>query len=468
MQRLTDHEKKILELVKKHPEILDNPAEREKIAKANSMTEKTLRNRIADLKRYGLVGDKVTTDDSQKVSPREYPSLLDYIAVILRWKRTIFLLVFFTCAVVAVYSLIMPKTYQSHATIVPSEYETSSTFLGALPTSIMGIDLGRGSAEIFLFKAIFESRTLQDATIDKFGLIDVYAVNNVDEAIEELTSRTIITITNENTLKVIYSHETSWFSWSSEREDSTKKFVAEVARFMIDKLDQLNREYQSREAKSYREFIENRYKGVKTDLAFLEDNLKEFQDQHEVIMLDEQLVANFQTAALLEAEIIKKEMELSIGEEKHGADNPLVTNLRAELQAAKSALNASFGGTEGETRYLLGYNKDLPSMLQDYLRMQRDLLIQTEIFKFLTTKFEEAKLREAEDIPTIQVLDYPHVPFLRSSPRRAMMVVTTGVLMIIFSVILVFVLDFFSRIRSEFPEQYTEIRRLSRFRKKKD
>jgi len=185
-------------------------------------------------------------------------------------------------------------------------------------------------------------------------------------------------------------------------------------------------------------------------------------------MLDEQLVANFQTAALLEAEIIKKEIELSIGEEKHGADNPLVTNLRAELQAAKSALNASFGGTEGETRYLLGYNKDLPSMLQDYLRMQRDLLIQTEIFKFLTTKFEEAKLREAEDIPTIQVLDYPHVPFLRSSPRRAMMVVTTGVLMIIFSVILVFVLDFFSRIRSEFPEQYTEISRLSRFRKKKD
>jgi DNA-binding Lrp family transcriptional regulator len=93
MQTLTDHEKKILELVKKHPEILDNPAEREKIAKANSMTEKTLRNRIADLKRYGLVGDNVTTDDSQKVSPREYPSLLDYIAVILRWKRTIFLLV---------------------------------------------------------------------------------------------------------------------------------------------------------------------------------------------------------------------------------------------------------------------------------------------------------------------------------------------------------------------------------------
>ncbi len=58
MQTLTDHEKKILELVKKHPEILDNPAEREKIAKANSMTEKTLRNRIADLKRYGLVDSK--------------------------------------------------------------------------------------------------------------------------------------------------------------------------------------------------------------------------------------------------------------------------------------------------------------------------------------------------------------------------------------------------------------------------
>jgi len=58
MQILTDHEKKILELVKKHPEIVDNRSERERIAKTSSMTEKTLRNRIADLKRYGLVDSK--------------------------------------------------------------------------------------------------------------------------------------------------------------------------------------------------------------------------------------------------------------------------------------------------------------------------------------------------------------------------------------------------------------------------
>ncbi len=55
MIKLTPHEQKILDLVKKNPEIIHNPEKRKEIAEQEGFTEKTLRNRIGDLKKYGVL-----------------------------------------------------------------------------------------------------------------------------------------------------------------------------------------------------------------------------------------------------------------------------------------------------------------------------------------------------------------------------------------------------------------------------
>ena len=54
--KLTPHEKKILALIELHPEIITDTKKREQIAKENGLSEKTLRNRIGDLKKYGVIG----------------------------------------------------------------------------------------------------------------------------------------------------------------------------------------------------------------------------------------------------------------------------------------------------------------------------------------------------------------------------------------------------------------------------
>ena len=55
MNTLTEHEKKILDLIKQNPKIVSDRSIREKIAKDNNISEKTLRNRIAEFKRFGLI-----------------------------------------------------------------------------------------------------------------------------------------------------------------------------------------------------------------------------------------------------------------------------------------------------------------------------------------------------------------------------------------------------------------------------
>ena len=52
---LTPHEQKILDLVKKNPNVIDNPEKRKFIAEQNGLSEKTLRNRIGDLRKYGVL-----------------------------------------------------------------------------------------------------------------------------------------------------------------------------------------------------------------------------------------------------------------------------------------------------------------------------------------------------------------------------------------------------------------------------
>ena len=55
MMKLTPHEEKILALIKKNPEIITDTKKRTVIAKENGLSEKTLRNRIGDLKKYGVI-----------------------------------------------------------------------------------------------------------------------------------------------------------------------------------------------------------------------------------------------------------------------------------------------------------------------------------------------------------------------------------------------------------------------------
>ena len=59
---LTPHEKKILSLVQSNPDIVTNSKTRAKVAKKNGLSEKTLRNRIGDLRKYGLLDESLKND----------------------------------------------------------------------------------------------------------------------------------------------------------------------------------------------------------------------------------------------------------------------------------------------------------------------------------------------------------------------------------------------------------------------
>ena len=64
--KLTPHEQKILKIINDNPKVVDNPNIRSKIAKKYQLTEKTLSNRIAELRKRGLLEKKSNAQSDEK------------------------------------------------------------------------------------------------------------------------------------------------------------------------------------------------------------------------------------------------------------------------------------------------------------------------------------------------------------------------------------------------------------------
>ena len=89
---LTQHEQKIFDIVSNHPEIMDNPEKRESIAKLYGLTEKTLRNRIAELKKRGLINSQDSLANGKKLIQDGEVNIGVIFHLLLRWKKTLIIM----------------------------------------------------------------------------------------------------------------------------------------------------------------------------------------------------------------------------------------------------------------------------------------------------------------------------------------------------------------------------------------
>ena len=77
----------------------------------------------------------------------------------------------------------------------------------------------------------------------------------------------------------------------------------------------------------------------------------------------------------------------------------------------------------------------------------RDAKIKEMLYQLLSQEYELAKIEEAKSMPTIQVLDAAVVPEVKSKPKRMLMVVLSGIVALLASVLLAFVREYVARIK---------------------
>ena len=81
---------------------------------------------------------------------------------------------------------------------------------------------------------------------------------------------------------------------------------------------------------------------------------------------------------------------------------------------------------------------DIPDLGVQLLRLNREVEIQNTLFIFLTQQYEEAKIQEAKNTPTVQVLDYALIPNIKYKPVRSRLLIIAFAFSSIFSMYFVY------------------------------
>lgn len=389
--------------------------------------------------------------------------LIDYLFVLVKWRKSIILTFLIVCILAAGISLILPKVHRSYSTIFPPVEDSGmgiSSLLSQVPLGGLGIGLGTVSQETYTVLAILKSRTVMESVAEEFNLMARYNTKNMEKTIKELRDNVRVDVNDDGTITVSTDASTKWLP-SKEAENEARVLARNMANYFVSELDRLNKEVKIERAHNTRLFIERRYHQNQRDLEIAEDQLKKFQETYGTIALPEQTAATISAAAEIQARIIEKEIEINILRGQVGDSHSEVMRLSRELDELDNKYNDFIEGSlerfEGEAKEGLDLFIPLgtiPDIGLNYARLYREVIFQEKIMEFILPQYEQAKIQEAKDTPTIQILDEAVIPVKRIKPKRSFFVLFWGALSLLVSICIIFTIETIDHLRTESPEKY--------------
>ncbi len=385
-------------------------------------------------------------------------NLLDYLLVLARNWRMIALVCIATFILSCGATLLMPNIYTSTARILPPTESKGglSSMLGGMSdlAALAGVSVGGSSGELYV--GMLKSRTVSDAIIDEFNLMEVYE--------QEYRVKTHAALDEHVTISL--GKDDGIVSISVEDEDPER--AASIANTYVEELKKLNVSLNLSSAGRERLFLENRLKMVKADLLAAEENLKDFQEKNRAISIDDQATAIIEAISQLKGELASREVELGVLLSYQTEQNPQVKSLREGVAQLKEQIRKLERSPAGKkiTDDIFIATSDVPELGIQYARVLRDFKVQETLFELLTKQYEIAKINEAKDTSTIQVLDEGAVPDRKSKPKRSLIVLLATFVVGFMAVLFAFVREYSQKMPDEDRGRWEEIKSAMRLRKK--
>ncbi len=371
-------------------------------------------------------------------------NLLDYWRVLIKHKKLIGAIVGAAIVISVIYSLLLPKVYSSTAKIFAPQQDNSLSagILAQLPGGLSGLASGMlsGGTPADIWVAVLESQTLKGAIVEKYDLRNRYEAKTIEAARNVLNGNVRIKKSREGIVSITV-------------EDINPEKAAELTNAFVEELDRINRELITSSSRRMRIFVEERLEETKEKLTEAEDTLKNFQEKNKAIKMDDQSTAIIEAVGLMKGQLMAKEVELQTLLSFATLNNPQVEMLRAEIKALQRGLRELEGTTSDKTSDILIPTAKIPDLGLRYARLLREFKIQETLFELLTQQYEMARIQEAKDSPTVQVLDRALVPEKRSKPKRKRIVMLSVIVSVFLAVFLAFFLEYIARIKENESNQ---------------
>ncbi len=382
--------------------------------------------------------------------PETKPTKLsDYWSTIIHYRRILIRNTIIVVIIAIIISLLLPIKYTATATILPPSSEDMSLLGlmggGGLSSGIANLSrITSGLPGLYspsdLFAAILKSGRIKGALIEKYNLKKEFKAKTMIDASKALDEITKIEVTPEGMLSVSVTYK-------------NKYLATDLANSYIEELDRFNKETAMTTGRKYRMFVEQRLKETSDSLSRAEEALRKFQEQHRTVALDIEIENAIATIAKLKSEIILREVQKGAVASASSFNNPYVANIDQELRELKRQLARIEFGSADTTRKEFGAGFSvpfarLPELSLEYARLLRDVKIQEAVFELLTQQYEQAKIMESKDTPTVQFLDRASPPEKKSFPKRTFIVLFAFVLSVVFNIFLAFILEYLDEIKA--------------------
>lgn len=379
-------------------------------------------------------------------------SILDLILVLM--ERKVFVLVFMgivsTAAIIL--TLVLPKSYSAKAVILPPATNQMSLPLGSLAggdavvsnlmRSLNLFGAGGGTDQLL---SILDSRKLADRAIRKFDLETHYKFRGKKYFPEDVIRAFHLNLkVKENDFGNI---EVSFMDKSPDR-------AYKMANFIVEQLDSINYQIAKEHAGYSRRFFEERLLRIKSDLDTAHNRFAKFKLANNYLDLEKQIESTVDVLAGIETERMSLELEIDQLRSKLGGDNQRLRELIREKGILEKRSKAFLTKGDGEILVAL---KSTPTLGIEYAYLFRDVKVQEAIYQFVLQMFEQAKMNEANNVPTVRVLEHAYLPKKRARPKRAIICILIFFSGLVVVSTIVVTQAWFARQRREDTETYRKL-----------
>ncbi len=336
--------------------------------------------------------------------------LLSLLESALRHRRLVGLLTATLILLASATAILLPDLYKASVVIMPPQSNSTSAAmlaqlgnLGALASMGGGLSIKNPND---MQVALMKSRTVEDAMVERFHLQAEYHKRYVSSACKRWERMTAV----DNGLKdgLIRLSVT----------DRDPRRAAELANGWVEEYRKLAASLAMTEAAQRRLFFEREVNKEHEALTRAEDNLKDTEQRTGVLELDGQSRALIASAAMLRAQVAAKQVEIRAMQEFATSENPDMARAEQELTGMESQLAAMDVNSDHVTGDLIAPKGKVTQAGLDYARALREVKFHEAMYELLTRQYEVARVDEARQGSTVQVVDPAIVPDRPSSRYR--------------------------------------------------
>lgn len=360
-------------------------------------------------------------------------NLLDLYHAIRRRIRLICMIVVVATLASVLYSLFLPKIYRSEAVILPLGNSSVAGSLGGVIaaqfqslSALSGGNMG-GSGVNAKLTALLQSWTLTKNVIQNHDLLKVFFKDEWNSAQQQWKigyppSMEVAVALFQGRLSVADDKKSGMLKIAIE--DQSPELAKKIVDVTLIELQSFVSNKELSQAKRRRVFIEKRLTFSKRELLEMGKNLAQVYQGD-----------NISPQAAL--------VDVSIGAEI--TDDATNDNILAQLTDNLANLSQKKEKLDEAMKHSSVVHNVPQQVYMDYMNQKRQVLV--SIVSLLSQEYEMAKMEEAREGVSFQVIDAARVPKIRFKPERRKIVSKAFTFSFLIAVLYVLIKDYFDKIQ---------------------